>query len=138
MNKAAKILNLIGYVFEILLGIGFILFFIVSLIITTPNGTEIIREGLRSGRIAGNPALSLEENVLYIHKLFVVATIVFFFLMAIFITESIFAIIISKTGGSKKTIIPSLILSILSLNALLIVGNILLLKDLEEETITVS
>ena len=138
MDKASKILNLIGYIFEILLGVIFVLFFITSIIILTPNGTAIIREGLISGRIAGNPALSLEENINYIHNLFVVATIIFFILMALFVTESIFAIIVSRKGNNKKLIITSLILSILSLNAILIVANILLLKDNEEETIIVS
>lgn len=138
MTKGVKIVHLIGYVIETMLSIAIGILFIVSLIIVLPSGREFIIKGLMDGSIHMDPALSIEQNADYIQHLFIYFSIILAFLTAAFIVNTVFSFIISKHPDRKKLIITSLVLSVICFNPLLIIANILLLKNGDVEIIEVN
>ena len=129
MEKGAKIFNLVGYLFEILLGMVFLFFFAWSIYIVLPSSKDAIIEMLNDGTIKPDPSMSINDYAEFLQKTFIVVLIVMFLLSALFITESVIAIIVAKKEFHGQLLIISLVLSILSMNALLIVGCILGIKS---------
>lgn len=138
MDKSTRILNLVGYVIEILAAAFFIFLFVISIIIATPGSKDFIARGLADGTISRIETMTIEENVSYLQGIFVVFSILVFIIAGIFVIESVIAILIGRKAWNKNLLIASLILSIFSINIFLIVGDILLLKQGEVETIEVS
>lgn len=134
MEKSARILNLIGYVLEILLGVLMLFLLVVGIIILTPTGEEIIRQGLIDGSIHGDPSKTIEENIALIKFLFVIFDVIMGVISLLFIAASILAILCASKKKNRSLVIASLILSILAFNPILIAANILFIIIESEST----
>ena len=138
MEKAAKILNLIGYIIEILGAIFLLFMFVIGVIIAMPMSADIIRDGIKNGTISKISTMTLEENVQYIQKVFIIFSVVMFFVAAIYVTCSVFAVIIAKRSQERKFVITTLVLASLSVNILLVIACAFMLTGDNIETINVS
>lgn len=139
MEKSAKILNLIGFIIEVLLAVLFIFILVIGILILTPDGQRIVRDGLIDGKISWiDPSKTLEENIELIRITFIIFDIALVFIILFFIAASVFAILLVKKEYNRVLVILALIFSILGFNPILIASNILFLLLEDTQTLEVK
>ena len=133
MKKASKYLTLIGNSLEIVFAIACIFFIVISFIITSPSSVKMIEDGIISGRITPIGGNTLAEQVQLIQRAFTIFGIVLIVIVLIAIACIVITFLSIKEEDTRHFTIIALVLSVFSVNILLIIGLIFKIVDKGEE-----
>ena len=141
MQKASKVMFIIGIVFAVL-GLPFLVSSaIVSFSIYSPGYTDTLKEQIIDGRIVIDPSMTLDEQVAYIRNVFLIIGIISIVFLLI-LGASIVIANIAKRNTLVKFYVTNIVLGVLTLNTFLVLASIFALvafyQEQNSETINVS
>lgn len=141
MQKASKVMFIIGIVCAVL-GLPFLVSStIVSFSIYSPNYIDNLKEQITDGKIIIDPNMTLDEQVSYIRNMFLIIAILSIVILLV-VAASIVIANIAKRNKESKFLITNIVLGVLTLNTFLVLASIFAFvsnyQEQNSETINVS